>query len=437
MPNRKKTKSISIPCRYGNWILTRRGGDDGVFQADGRSNPVSFGRHSLGTRDLAEAKDIIHDLDLRMAVEKGLASPRLLSNQRKPGTGLSIEAGLTAYRKYMKRPRAAGGPKKSTQDRYERGLKAFEQYCKEEAIRFFEQLNADCLNDFVKWRQEPDATTGRKASKESSVITELGLIRRVHNHLIAEGFLDSTCAFRYKLRTQKESTRYCPTPAELKAILETISSSPECQWLRNATLLISHTGMRLSEAAELSWSDVEFTNNCGEGFLHVRDESFRGIDAKSTKSGYSRKVPIHPSLSPVLCELANDKSAPRVLQGPRGGKLRSDTFGDELRRVALKPLQHKITHDRFQTITAHSLRHFFSSIGAANNISQQTVMDWMGQRTPSMAKRYFHRNDEASLKNIKKIEPILDVQSERTDDTLSNPDEPEADDSNANDTDQD
>jgi integrase len=203
------------------------------------------------------------------------------------------------------------------------------------------------------------------------------------------------------------------------------SADPKHRWLHNATLLISYSGTRLSEAANLTWADIEFANSEGEGFIHVRDESFLSESARSTKNGYSRKIPIHPSLAPVLKSLYEHNSTGRVVGGPRGGKLRSDKFGDSLREVALVPLAKTIRHERFQTITAHCFRHFFASICAASNLSQQTVMDWMGQRSDSMAKHYFHRNDEASLRNIKKIEPIFDVSTERTDDTLSTPDETE------------
>ena len=172
----------------------------------------------------------------------------------------------------------------------------------------------------------------------------------------------------------------------------------------------------------------------GKGFLHVRHESGNG--AKRTKSKYSRKVPIHTAVANVLDDLMRDNKDNLLLHGPRGGKLRSETFASHLRKLALQPLKERFPHSRFQSITAHSLRHFFNSICAANNIAQQAVMEWMGHRTDYMSKRYFHRNDDASLRNIEKIEPIFDVPPERTDDTLSIPDEPEAGDSTAPDTEQ-
>ena len=124
-----------------------------------------------------------------------------------------------------------------------------------------------------------------------------------------------------------------------------------------------------------------------------------------------------------------------LLHGPRGGSLRCDTFADHLRLHALQPLSDRFTHKRFQSITAHCFRHYFASLCAASNISQQTVMDWMGHRTDAMAKRYFHRDNEASLRNIKKLKAIDNVPPINIGDTIPKPEQSETDDSEAGDTD--
>jgi len=47
-------------------------------------------------------------------------------------------------------------------------------------------------------------------------------------------------------------------------------------------------------------------------------------------------------------------------------------------------------------------------------IAQQTVMDWMAHRTDSMAQRYFHSDDAASLRNIQKLDPLTSVPEDKT-----------------------
>ena len=85
----KTNKYLNVSCHYFVWTLRSR---DSVWQADGRSNQLSAGRHSLNTRDFEEAKDILHDFNLQVAVNLELASRRLLDSQS--GKILSIKSGL-------------------------------------------------------------------------------------------------------------------------------------------------------------------------------------------------------------------------------------------------------------------------------------------------------------------------------------------------------
>lgn len=73
MPRPRKYERLV--CRYFSWTLLSR---DEIFWADGRSNPIKVGRHSLGTKSRAEAIEALHRLDLTMAVKHGLAESELL-----------------------------------------------------------------------------------------------------------------------------------------------------------------------------------------------------------------------------------------------------------------------------------------------------------------------------------------------------------------------
>ncbi len=92
MSRKEPNKNVKVSCRYFVWTLRSR---DGVWQADGRSNQPSAGRHSLNTRDFDEAKDILHDFNLQVAVNLELASRRLLDSQS--GKILSIKSGLERF----------------------------------------------------------------------------------------------------------------------------------------------------------------------------------------------------------------------------------------------------------------------------------------------------------------------------------------------------
>lgn len=403
MAKRKpENERLEIHCRYFKWRLSRR---KGVWQADGRSNSVNAGRHSLGTKNRDEAMQLVHDLDLKIAVDFGMADRRQLQNVGK--TTLEISVGISLFEQHTDRPVVAGGPKPSTRKRYRRISRAFRRFADLKRIKFWERVDATVLNDF--------ATSRAEICTHATIVTEVSLIKSMHAYLIEERHLDADYAFKYQVRRPKQSTKYCPTAEELKAILAVLDRKPSLRWIRDIVLILSNTGLRFGELAQLTSEDVEHVESKVE-FLLVRDES-SGTGTKSTKTGYDRKVPLQKVVKPLLKrKVAQFREGP-LFRGPRGGKLRNDTFGDNLRQHALKPLRSEYSHSRFQKITAHSFRHFFASYCAGMGVSQQTLMDWMGHRTDSMAKRYFHSNDEASLRNIQKLEPLIPEEDDRPGDT--------------------
>lgn len=101
-----KKNSIEVHGRYFRWRLSKR---KGVWQADGRGNHTNAGRHSLDTRDQEQALQYVHDLDVRIAVDFGIADRRQLQTVGR--TTLEIPKGISLFEKHIERPEVAGGPK--------------------------------------------------------------------------------------------------------------------------------------------------------------------------------------------------------------------------------------------------------------------------------------------------------------------------------------
>ena len=72
----KKSQSEKVRCRYFAWRIRQK--DFDVWYADGRSNGLNLGRHSLGTKVKEEAVERLHLLDARTAVKHKLADPSIL-----------------------------------------------------------------------------------------------------------------------------------------------------------------------------------------------------------------------------------------------------------------------------------------------------------------------------------------------------------------------
>ena len=383
-----KMQKVEVQCRYFRWLIYPR---DGVFQADGRSNTVDAGRRSLRTRKWDVAKKRIHKLDEKMAEKFGLI--RFTRRDADVNFKITIKEGVETYLDFIERPKIAGGIANSTRKRYKRSINSFCSYVEQAPIQFWEQFDTTYMTNFVR---ELD-----KNYKPTSIVTITTTIRTLHRHLIAHGHLDDRCAFPFAIARPKESTKYCPAEEELRAILRRLK---EHEWIYDATTTLTHTGLRFGELAQLSRHDADLKKS----LIYVRDETFDSNSSRSTKSGYSRTVPMHPVVSEIIRRRL-ENSAELLFMGPKGGKLRSDTYGRNLRKLALKPLQKEFPNPRFQTITAHSLRHFFASLCAANKVSEQTTMDWMGHRTSNMAKYYYRSNHKAAVQMIQQFEDFTEA----------------------------
>lgn len=240
--------------------------------------------------------------------------------------------------------------------------------------------------------------------KPTTIVTIATTTMTLQKHLVSMKYLDDRCLFRFQITRPKESTKYCPTHEETRAILKALNSTTGCEWLFDATTALSHSGLRFGELAQLSSFDVDTK----KGSIFVRDETFASDGTRSTKSGYSRVVPMHLPVLRIIERLLNSTSGDLLFRGPKGGKLRSDTFGRNLRKFALEPLSKEFPHPRFQTITAHSFRHFFASLCASNKTSEQTTMDWMGHRTSNMARYYYRSNHKAAVEMIQQFEDFTE-----------------------------
>ena len=104
----KQRKSELVRCRHFMWRLKPL--PSGIWQADGRSNTVDAGRHSLGTDNHAQALQLLHDLDEIAASDHGIIEHAKSSQPRR----LPLEVGRKLYEAHLDRPRELGGVSAAT-----------------------------------------------------------------------------------------------------------------------------------------------------------------------------------------------------------------------------------------------------------------------------------------------------------------------------------
>jgi len=167
---------------------------------------------------------------------------------------------------------------------------------------------------------------------------------------------------------------------------------------RTQYAVLAFTGMRSGELQRLRVEDLDLKGN----WIHIVSR-----EGAETKTGYSRKVPIHPKLKPFLESLPTTGPwlfvAPPSWKYPEGGhwistKHLNEAFSSLLTATGV-PAGRKTGG-----YSIHSLRNSFETICVNVGIPQRVVDTWLGHRFDrSMASVYYRLSDEDSQKFMLKV----------------------------------
>lgn len=391
MPKRRVKKEVH--CQYFRWLI---GPIEGIYVADGRSNGQLLGRHSLHVRDETAAMKELKELDLLMAVERGLARRSML-NVDSAGL-LDLAEGRRLYEDFIRRPPVSGGPRATTAKRYRPVLDKFLRFVAGQKLQYWNQVSSKTFDDYASWLDG-------EAYSYATAYLELNTLKQVIKFLVQREHLPADAMFSYPMKKPRGTDTYCWTQVEVAAILKQCEE-PSLHWLRDVVLMLSRTGVRISELAGLRWSDIDFER----GMITLADESTRKVrgtrEARSTKSGYSRSFPIHEDLLELL-QKKERMGDGRVFHGPLGGKIKPDTTRRILVRDVLTPLGDRFPGEPDQPSfidgRLHSFRHFFCSECANAGIPERVLMNWLGHRSSSMVHRYFHLHDAESKQHMARL----------------------------------
>lgn len=135
------------------------------------------------------------------------------------------------------------------------------------------------------------------------------------------------------------------------------------RWRRLYALAV-YLYLRPGELAALEWGDVDLAH----GFVNVHQALDREAgEVKSTKTGVTRKVPIHPHLAPLLEVLRKEaKGKGRVVQNDHDNKKADDgmpptedlaaTLRDHLKRAKVERAELYADRSTTKRITFYDLR---------------------------------------------------------------------------------
>ncbi len=392
----------TVRCQYFVWIVGKR---NGTYYADGRGNDPALGRFSLGSTNYSEAVENLKELDRIKAVETGKADRTILSPS---SHALTLTEGRRLYEGHIDRPAVTGGTRATTRKRYRAVLDKFLEFAKSKGLEYWSQINRRVLEQYA-------AQLEKDGYSYNTQYLELTTLKQINKWLIGEGHLPESCRIVLKLPRDKESTTYCWAIEEFQAIVAYCQQNPELNWLAEILLTLGLTGMRISELAQLRWSNLNISDN---PMITLVDESRRGSsrDGRShqtTKNKRSRTFPVNQQLIPMLKSLKR-KPDGHVFHGPLGGRVKPDTLRNILIKDVLQPLKGRFPaaagEKGFEDGRLHSFRHFFCSQCANNSVPERVLMTWLGHSDASMIKRYYHLSTEESQRQMDRVSiPVVNA----------------------------
>ena len=396
----KKRKKETIVGKHLVWLIGQR---NGIWFADGRSNKMNVGRHSLGTRSRAEALQQLRRLDVAKAVEFGLADASELDAEA--NGVVELDQGVKLFLDHIRRPRIAGGANAKTVRRYAAVTNKAVKFFKDQGFGHWNQIRKRQLELYAGWLVENEYAYRTQ-------FFELTVLKQLFNFLtdVHRAYLPRDCQIRMPLAKPSGSDAFCWRAIEVEAMIQHCRIAPELHWLGDIVVALATTGMRISELASLRWSDIDFVRNT----IVLRDESrskrASAGQVRTTKNRRTRAFPIHPKLCEVLKRRTEGHKNQAVFLGPLGGAIRPDAIRLALIKHVLIPLGDRFPSAKdelgFTSGRLHSFRHFFVSECANRGVPEQMVMQWLGHQSSIVTRLYYHLNDQESQRQMEKLESI-------------------------------
>jgi integrase len=354
----------------GNFITIYRRGKKQQFTAD-----FWYGgqhrRQSLKTANLKIARQRAIEL------EGTLLSGGFKSKAKSVAIDVAIDSYLDFHRTERRRPK--------TLKKYSSFLKTFAQFAREHAVTKLDEVRVPLIDKFRAIRKP---THSAKSMHNEAVMLN-GLFRWCNSREMTA--CNPMAGMNFK--RPPLVPRGGPSIEEINQIL---AAAPARLHIMLAVL--AFTGMRSGELQRLTCNDLDLDGN----WLHIVSR-----EGGETKTGQSRKIPIHEQLRNLLATMPKRGdgwlfTASASKKYPSGDHFISTKHLNEdflaiLKRVGLR-------HGRDGGFTIHSLRHSFKAICVNARVPERAVDIWMGHSTGnSVRAAYYLLSDEESQRFMSEV----------------------------------
>lgn len=242
-------------------------------------------------------------------------------------------------------------------------------------IRDISESDCKCWHD--QFRQRYAASVTNNA---------VSVLRAIFGEAVATGarFSNPTTALkRARVRPKKLQL---PSREEFLRFVQVIKAgaSRDSKNASDLVRFLAYSGLRIGEAANVTWSDVDWQRNR----LQVRGDPETG-----TKNGEIRFVPMIPALAEML----------RGLQQAR----RDEPVDTTIMKVreCQKSMNRAAQFIGIERITHHDLRHLFATIAIESGVDIPTISRWLGHKDGGALcmKTYGHLRDEHSSAQAQRV----------------------------------
>ena len=240
------------------------------------------------------------------------------------------------------------------------------------------ELNPGMMAGYASRRLKEDSPA-RKDQKirPATVNKERMQLNTALNKAVAHGKLSvNPLAGKMKKLPEDNIRERVLSQEEFEKLLECLASP-----LREITLVAFYLGMRQKEILELSWNQIDLLKN----LIRLKGED--------TKTGFKRRIPLHPRIRAMLESLPRGIRTNRVFLN-RGKPIRS--FSGNYKSQWNKAVSESGLGD----FTFHDLRHCaINNLRLAGN-DHFTIMSISGHKTTSVFRRYNVITDD-ELQDVK------------------------------------
>lgn len=262
-------------------------------------------------------------------------------------------------------PVATGDLKKSSSDRIKRCLKTLNQSFGDRII------SSISVRDCEEW-----SILRGKGIASSTFNKDAQVLKASFQYAVDRGMLLDNPAKVIKPRKVTDKRILIPSKEEFSILCNTILGlDPRARESFPLVKLLATSGMRLSEATNMKWGEIDFERN---HFV------VSGGDV-GTKNREVRTVPLFPAMRKFL---ENVFEAEKMPQDQYLFKFKS----------ARKALDTACRIAKLPSFTHHCLRHYFVSNAIERGIDFKTIANWIGHKDGGLlvAKTYGHLRDSHS-----------------------------------------